>query len=287
MKKKNKPTKNNHKKDAPHTHNKRRGKPASTKKTSHIQSTNSLDSRFILYGLHAVEAALLNPKRKVEKLYLTDDHPFFSNSKIADIFSKTSKEIKSKYELDELSGHGAVHQNIVAKVQPLASLTLEEHLKKLDLNKANHYIMLDQVSDPHNIGAIMRSACAFGAVGIIVQDKNAPPLNATIAKIACGAADQIDYIEVTNLARSLDTLKDHGFWSIALDERGEKTIRETVKNIPNLVLVMGAEGPGLRPLVRKQCDLMAKLPTTQEFWSLNVSNAAAISLYEAFERPLD
>lgn len=243
-----------------------------------------LDNRFILYGLHAVEAALLNKKRVIEKLYITDDHPFFSHSDIKEPFSKVNKEIKTRAQLDDLAGAGAVHQNVVAKIQPLQKFTLEEHLKALDLEEKNLYIMLDQVSDPHNIGAIMRSACAFGARGIIVQDKNAPELNATIAKIACGSADKIDYISVTNLARSLETLKENGFWSVALDERGEKDIDQTVKGIENLVLVMGAEGPGLRPLVRKNCDLMAKLPTIDEFWSLNVSNAAAIALYEAFKR---
>ena len=138
--------------------------------------------------------------------------------------------------------------------------------------------MLDQVTDPHNVGAIMRSACAFGADGLIMQKKHAPSFAGVLAKTACGAVEHINVAFETNLTRSLETLQNNGFFVLGLDEHGEITIGDA--DIPNkCVLVLGAEGTGIRRLIREQCDTLVRLPTTGPILSLNVSNAAAIALY--------
>lgn len=244
--------------------------------------TKALKETHSLYGLHALEAGLKNPRRHIRKIYITSDHPFLKDETLAPFIEKIGYSLKSKAEITALIGNeDAVHQNILAEVEPLAPRNLNDHLKNLKPGQKGFYLMLDQVSDPHNIGAILRSACAFGALGVIVQDKHAPRLNATICKIASGAAEHIDLIAETNLARALDSLKETGFWAIALDEKGPQDLNRSLSGLDRAVLVMGAEGPGLRPLILKSCDLTAHLPTSGNFSSLNVSNAAAISLYEA------
>jgi 23S rRNA (guanosine2251-2'-O)-methyltransferase len=140
--------------------------------------------------------------------------------------------------------------------------------------------MLDQVTDPHNVGAILRSACAFGAGGVIMQRRHAPELTGVLVKTASGAAEHIPVAYETNLSAALDTLRENGFTAIGLDERGEKILGDAV--IPaKTVLVLGAEGDGMRPKVREHCDVLARLPTQGPIASLNVSNAAAVALFAA------
>ena len=139
--------------------------------------------------------------------------------------------------------------------------------------------MLDQVTDPHNVGAILRTARALKALGVIMTERNAPPLGGALAKAASGALDQIPVWKVTNLARTLEEIKNLGFWTVGLDERGPQTIAQS--GFPDRVaLIMGAEGEGLRRLTQEKCDFLAKLPTDPEFPTLNVSVAMALALYE-------
>ena len=244
----------------------------------------SLRETHIIYGIHASKAAFDNPKRHIKHTYITKEHPLLSEIDYKKAIEKTPHSFITKQEIDDLIGsEHNVHQNILLNVEPLNEKNLDEILHEKQTSETSFFILLDQVNDPHNIGAILRSACVFGADGVIVQDKHAPNINATICKIACGAAEKTPYIKETNLARSLETLKKAGYWCLGLDEWGEKTLRDAVQGSQKIVLVMGAEGPGLRPLIKKSCDELTRLKTATDFSSLNVSNASAIALYETFE----
>jgi 23S rRNA (guanosine2251-2'-O)-methyltransferase len=144
-------------------------------------------------------------------------------------------------------------------------------------------LMLDQVTDPHNVGAIISSACAFGAAGVVMQKKHAPALNGVLAKTACGAVEHVPVAFVTNLSRALEEFKEGGYFSYGLDERGEMDIGELGKKPGKCVLIMGAEGPGIRHLVKEHCDSLVRLPMHGPMPSINVSNAAAVALYAVTE----
>lgn len=232
-------------------------------------------SGHVLYGFHAVRAAYENPKRRILRLIATQSG--------AAAFSADTDIIRPDIEILDaqifanLMPDGAVHQGIAAVVEPLEILEVRDLIDSLSEGEPAAFVMLDQVTDPHNVGAIIRSAAAFGAKGLIMQDKGAPQLSGVLAKTASGAADVLPVAHEVNLSRAIDVLKDHGFFVIGLDERGEN-----IANLPHyerVVLVMGAEGAGLRRLVGEHCDLLASLPTSGKILSLNVSNAAAVALY--------
>jgi 23S rRNA (guanosine2251-2'-O)-methyltransferase len=182
---------------------------------------------------------------------------------------------------------GAVHQGVALQCERLPKRGLEDVLQTPirdglaggGPNRRKIVVVLDQISDPHNEGAIMRSAAAFGAAAVVVQDRNAPPESGVLAKAASGALDTIPYIEVVNISRALDQLGELGFWRIALAADGEQTLGEaTTKG--DIALVLGSEGAGIRRLVRERCDVAAFIPIDSNTESLNVSNAAAVALYE-------
>lgn len=237
-----------------------------------------------LYGTHAVWAAYLNPERTIRRLLLTEAHAveyqqYAAAAKQAG-FKRPNPEIVEKRQLDKLCGSDAVHQGIVCEAAPLAAVTISDLCRSLSVREHAVLLMLDQVTDPHNIGAIIRSAAAFGALAVIVQDRHAPPITGVVAKIASGGVEHVPLVYVTNLSDTLNQLHDAGCQSIALDERGEQTI-DVLK--PKLALktclVLGAEGAGLRPKVRETCTYLARLPTNPNFAALNVSNAAAVGLF--------
>jgi 23S rRNA (guanosine2251-2'-O)-methyltransferase len=166
------------------------------------------------------------------------------------------------------------------QVEPLDPGDLDDVLRAVTVTGGRAVIvMLDQVSDPHNVGAVLRSAAAFGAVAVIVGEHGAPPASAALAKAASGALDLIPLLRVVNLARTLDRLKEEGFWSCGLEEDAPTPL-STLDLGSRAVLVLGSEGGGLRRLVRERCDLLARLPTRPEMPSLNVSTAVAVALYE-------
>lgn len=238
----------------------------------------------ILYGFHAVREAWLNPERAVDQLFLTDQSENGFASVLLEAKGKgirrPSPQVVEKKRLEKMLPQGAVHQGIALVTSDLPEQDVREFAIRAAQKGSAVLVMLDQVTDPHNVGAILRSACAFGADGMILQKKHAPDLDGVLAKTACGAVEHVPVAYETNLSRALEVLKEEGFFVYGLDERGEKTIDALKGNRPDkIVLVLGAEGPGLRHLIRENCDELMKLPTTGEISSLNVSNAAAVALF--------
>ncbi len=234
-----------------------------------------------VYGLHAVQAALLNPDREISAIYATEQN-IPDLQPVLDAVMEEGRvlpeiTVVERESLNRALPREAVHQGVGLDAKPLEEIFLQDIIRKAAVKKKSVVVLLDQVTDPHNIGAILRSACAFGADAIVVQSRNAPELSGLIAKTASGAAEHIPLVYETNLSRAIDTLKEAGYFSLALDERGENI--GSAPYYEKTLLVMGAEGPGLRPLVKEHCDLLVKLPTSGPISSLNVSNAAAIALF--------
>jgi len=181
--------------------------------------------------------------------------------------------------IDKLLPPGAVHQGAALEAWPLKSRKLDEILAEPGTQTRRVVLVLDQLSDPHNVGAILRTAAAFGVTAVVVQDRHAPPQSGALAKAASGALDIIPYVEVVNIARALDELAELGFWRIALAGDGETDLAQAVPP-GDVALVLGSEGAGIRRLVREHCEASAFIPISRTVESLNVSNAAAIALYE-------
>lgn len=231
-----------------------------------------------IYGRHPVAAALANPARRFHRLLLTRE----AAAGLGDSLPSGARrpEIVGAQEITALLPDGAVHQGIAALAEPLPAVALGDVLGRLaDAPKAC-LLILDQVTDPRNTGAILRSAAALGAAAVIVPDRRSPPETAVLAKAASGALEAVDLVRVTNIARAMETLKGAGFWCIGLDAAAPTALRETDLT-GRIALVLGSEGRGLRRLVAKGCDALAALPMSGPMESLNVSAAAAIALYEA------
>jgi 23S rRNA (guanosine2251-2'-O)-methyltransferase len=229
----------------------------------------------ILYGRHAVTAALKNPNRKIKTLVCTPE----TVEQWRPLAGTTPIRTAEKKEIDRLAGTDAVHQGIAAVAKPLENLPLDELcLQTLTKDKAV-VLILDQVTDPQNIGAIIRSAAAFGASAVIVQDKNSPAESGSMAKAAAGTMELVPTVRVANLSRAIEVLKKNGFWVVGMDGYAQKTIDQLDKGGKTAV-VMGSEGSGMRRLVEENCDMTVRLPIAPEVESLNVSTAAAIVLYE-------
>jgi len=178
-----------------------------------------------------------------------------------------------------LLGGDVVHQGLALEVEPLEAPDLDDVLRAADGAAGAVLVALDQVSDPQNVGAVLRAAAAFGARGVIVAEHGAPPATGALAKAASGALELVPLIPVTNLARALERLKEAGFWCCGLDERAPELLAQLDLG-PRVALVLGAEGDGLRRLVRESCDYLARLPTTPAMPSLNIATAAAVALYQ-------
>lgn len=234
-----------------------------------------------LYGIHAVLAALANPRRRARRLVVTPSAAEAHRGDLARL-GGPQPETASREEIDRLLPAGAVHQGMALAVDPLPEGDIEEILSGLAAGRGLA-VVLDQVTDPHNVGAILRSAAAFGADAVLLPERHAPGATGILAKAASGALDLVPLVHVVNLARELDRLKAAGFWCVGLDSEAEQTIAEADLT-GRIALVLGAEGAGLRRLTRERCDLVVRLPTQHRLASLNVSNAAAISLYEISRR---
>jgi len=240
-----------------------------------------------LYGRHAVAAALANPARRIRRLVaLPDAAPELRGlaATAAASLPSGAPEVLDRRDFDALLPPGAVHQGMALAAEPLPVRDIDDVLDGIaQATGPQVIVLLDQVTDPHNIGAILRSAAAFAARAVVLPEHGAPPVTGVLAKAASGALEAVPLLRVTNLARTLDRLKEAGFWCVGLEEGAGKTLAE-IDPGNRIGLVLGAEGSGLRRLTRERCDLLARLPTRGEPASLNVSNAAAIALYELTRR---
>ncbi len=228
-----------------------------------------------LYGRHAVEAALNNPQRGKKQLLAAKEALRALTAKVS-LPKALPVRITDKNELDKLSGRDAHHQGLILEVEPLPGIDLQSLAPRE--GRKNLIVALDQITDPHNVGAIMRSAAAFGARALVTTDRNSPGETGALAKAASGALDLLPWAQVTNLARSLDQLAEAGYWRIGLDGAAKQVLSD-VNLGENIVLVIGAEGSGLRQNTKKHCDLLARIPISGTIESLNASNAAAVALY--------
>jgi 23S rRNA (guanosine2251-2'-O)-methyltransferase len=229
------------------------------------------------WGRHAVAAALSNPERTVRKLWATREA-----AAQLDVPAQLQVVFSDVADLGRMVPADAPHQGVVAEVDPLEDIWLGDLLAQGEGDR-RPLLVLDQITDPHNVGAIMRSAAAFDALGIVTQDRHAPPESGTVAKAASGALEVVPWVRVVNLARALDEIAEAGYWRIGLTGHAERTLAETL-GTQRVALVLGAEGEGMRQNTEAHCDELAKLPITGKVESLNVSNAAAIALYAASVR---
>jgi 23S rRNA (guanosine2251-2'-O)-methyltransferase len=243
----------------------------SRRKKSHQSHGSSNRPRF--WGKHAVAAALDNPDRKVLRAWATREAAGFMQ------FPKDIPvTLAEAPDLGRLVPSDAPHQGIVVEVEALDDAWLDDVLG--DAPERAVLLVLDQVTDPHNVGAILRTAAAFGAIAIVTQDRHSPPESGALAKAASGALERVPWVRVVNLARALEQIGEAGFWRIGLAGDAETDLKEAL-GPPRVALVLGAEGPGMRQNTREHCDALARLPITDAIESLNVSNATAVALYAA------
>jgi 23S rRNA (guanosine2251-2'-O)-methyltransferase len=238
-----------------------------------------------IYGRHAVAAALANPARRWHRLAAFGGLEAEARALVAAATAVRRGDgdpisVLDRSGLAALLSEGAVHQGLALAVEPLTEPDLEDVLRRTAIPSARTVIvLLDQVSDPHNIGAVLRSASAFGALAVVLPKHGAPPAAGTLAKAASGALESVPLVRVVNLARALDRLKAAAFWICGLDETSPQTLASLDLGA-RVALVLGSEGGGMRRLVRERCDHLARLPTRAEQPTINVSNAAAVALYE-------
>ena len=243
----------------------------SRRKQSHQKTASPGRPR--LWGRHAVAAALDNPARKVLRAWATREAAAVLQfpKDLAVIFAEAP-------DLGRLVPGDAPHQGVVIEVEPLDDAWLDGLLH--EAGERSILLVLDQVTDPHNVGAILRSSAAFGVLGIVTQDRHSPPESGVIAKAASGALERVPWVRVVNLARALEEIGEAGFWRIGLAGDADTSLADAL-GPARVALVLGAEGPGLRHNTRDHCDALARLPISDAMESLNVSNAAAVALYAA------
>lgn len=229
------------------------------------------------WGRHAVIAALANPERTVRKLWGTREA--LAALDLPPVLPVVYADVA---DLGRMVPADAPHQGLVAEVDPLEDVWLGDLLQaERDLRRP--LVVLDQVTDPHNVGAILRSAAAFDAVGIVTQDRHAPPESGALARAASGTLEVVPWARVVNLARALEEIAEAGFWRVGLTGHAPRTLAEAIGTGP-VAIVLGAEGEGMRQNTEAHCDELAKLPISSRVESLNVSNAAAIALYAVASR---
>ena len=230
------------------------------------------DGPVVLYGWHSVKAAIENPARRVRRVLATEN----AARRLADDGIKLPVELElvRPEAIAALLGPEAVHQGLFAEADPLPSLDID------DLAPQGILLVLDQITDPHNVGAILRSAAAFAVDAVVTTSRHSPEATGVLAKAASGALEYVPMVTVPNLARALTTLKDKNVFVVGLDSSGDVDLATTALRVP-LALVLGAEGKGLRQLTRATCDLVARLELPGRLKSLNVSNATALGLHIA------
>jgi 23S rRNA (guanosine2251-2'-O)-methyltransferase len=245
-----------------------------TKKQKNSKNTFN---ELLIYGKHAVICALSNPKRKIKRLYTTK--VIWDELKNKYSHLKMPVNILQAAELNNIAPANSNHQNIILITEPLEQPELEDILINSSQNKVSCILILDQVTDPHNIGAIIRSAAAFSADAVILPYNNSPKENNSILKSAAGACETVPMINVVNITNCIKTLKEEGYWIIGLDGHTDTTLSNSVF-ASKVAIILGSEDSGMRKLTKMNCDHIVKISISDRLESLNVSNAAAIALYE-------
>jgi 23S rRNA (guanosine2251-2'-O)-methyltransferase len=233
------------------------------------------DGAVILYGWHTVKAALENPARRIRRLFATEN----AARRLAEdgLVPGVETELVRPDAIAHRLGPDAVHNGLLAEADPLPSPELDE------LEPAGIVLVLDQITDPHNVGAILRTAGGLGVAGVVTTARHSPEATGVLAKSASGALEYVPIVTVQNLARALEQLRERGYLLVGLDSTGDIDLGDAPLRAP-LALVLGAEGKGLRQLTRATCDRVARLDLPGRIKSLNVSNAAALALYVASKR---
>lgn len=262
----------------------RRGPGQSAKTAPKRAATGVTSGPPWLYGTHTVLAALANPKRRVKRLIFAAEPGHSLKTRVEEAMHAGQREhlngeILDNSEIEAVVGANAVHQGIALLADAAPAQDLTDVIKATADNEKACVIILDQATDPQNIGAVARSAAAFGAVAVIVPDRHTPDVTGAMAKAASGALERLALVRVGNLSQAMENLKKAGFWCIGLDGGASQSLAETDLG-GKLALVLGAEGPGLRRLTKETCDLLAHIPIEDLSESLNLSNAAAVALYE-------
>ena len=251
----------------------------SQRKTPRGHRNEPAPQAFWLYGRHPVLAALGNPQRRCRRLLAVEPN----DPRLAPLAAARGLAVEAvaREQIAHLVPGGAPHQGIGLLVEPLDATDLKDVCA--DPADGQPVVVLDQVTDPHNVGAILRSAAAFGARAVVLTQSHAPPETGVLARAASGALDRVPLLRVANLARALDDLAGLGYWRIGLSEGAQESMaaaKAAGRLGGGVALVLGAEGAGLRRLTTERCDFLLRLPTLPAMPSLNVSNAAAIALYE-------
>jgi 23S rRNA (guanosine2251-2'-O)-methyltransferase len=241
-------------------------------------SSSGPSSKPRFWGRHAVTAALANPERVVRRVWGTRE----ALAGFGDFPPNLPVTYAEVADLGRLVAADAPHQGVVIEVEPLPEIWLGDLLQE-GSQDSRPLLVLDQVTDPHNVGAVLRSAAAFNALGIVTQDRHSPPESGSLARAASGALEIVPWVRVVNLARALDEIGEAGFWRIGLTGGAQRTLGEAI-GTARVALVLGAEGEGMRQNTEAHCDELAKLPISDKVESLNISNAAAIALYAVATR---
>jgi 23S rRNA (guanosine2251-2'-O)-methyltransferase len=259
-------------------HGERARKPERHRLEERAQGGEARAPRLWIYGRHAALAALVNPERRIKRALVADSARAFVDAAAIPAERRSLVRNANPGEIERALHEGAVHQGVAVEVDGLPRARLREACRPDERKRP--VVILDQITDPHNIGAILRSAAAFGAKAAIVQDRRTPPLAGALAKAAAGAVEVVPCVAVVNVARAVEGLKSLGYFCVGLAEEATRKISDIPRDRP-LALVLGAEGAGLRRLVAQTCDALARIETDRRMESLNVSNAAAVALYEA------
>lgn len=250
-------------------------------------SAGRKDGQIIIWGTHACREAIANPDRRITSIRLDRDAPDWLKEALdaaAEVGNPRPRpQVMARPDLQALVPPQAVHQGIVLHVEPLQPLMLESLIDEALARDTALLLVLDQVEDPHNVGAIVRSAAVFGALAIIVQSRHTPPLGGTLFKAACGGCEHVPLVPVTNIARALEALSRAGIATIGLAEQADREIG-AMEPEARTAIVLGGEGAGLRRLVAESCDSLVSLPTPGPISTLNVSNAAAVALFHVSAR---
>lgn len=252
-------------------------------KRSGPASGQGANDPYWIFGAHAALAATANPARFCHRIVLaataSDDLETEVEKARQVVSGRPDMERLERAEIESLLPSGAVHQGLAVLAGPLTKIRIEDIVNETADKGEAAFVVLDQATDPRNIGAVMRSAAAFGALAVVVQDRHAPQISGTICKSASGAVERVPLIRVVNLARAIGVLKDAGFWAAGLAPQAKQTLAQADLS-GRVALVLGAEGRGLRRLTCESCDQLVRVPINKNIDSLNLSNAAAVALYE-------